>query len=223
MNNQTPEVDQQESKGNRRPLATREKAWAKKLAGLIVQTGVTPNQISFLSILPAVVGAWLLMRCGANVLTPTVLILVAVCIQLRLLCNMLDGMVAIEGGKKSPVGALYNEVPDRIADSLFIVALGYAVGLPWLGWLGALLAAKTAYIRVLGGSLGLEQDFRGPMAKQHRMFVMTLSCLLAAAELTILGSMHVLLVGAIVIAVGAGLTCLTRLRAMSKLLNQQAQ
>jgi hypothetical protein len=35
-------------------------------------------------------------------------------------------MVAIEGGKKSSVGALYNEFPDRIADSLFIVALGYA-------------------------------------------------------------------------------------------------
>lgn len=222
MNNQTPETDQPESKGNRRPLATREKGWAKKLASLIVQSGISPNQISFLSILPAVVGAWLLMRCGAHALTPMVLILVAVCIQLRLLCNMLDGMVAIEGGKKSAVGALYNEVPDRVADSLFIVALGYAVGLPWLGWLGALLAAKTAYIRVLGGSLGLEQDFRGPMAKQHRMFVMTLSCLLAAAEVVTLGTTQALLVGAIVIAVGSGLTCFTRLRAMSQALNRRA-
>lgn len=31
---------------------------------------------------------------------------------------MLDSMVAIEGGKKSPVGALYNEVLDSVADSL---------------------------------------------------------------------------------------------------------
>ena len=43
----------------------------------------------------------------------------------------------------------------------------------WLGWLGALAAAVTAYIRVLGGSLGLPQDFRGPLAKPHRMVVMT--------------------------------------------------
>lgn len=43
-------------------------------------------------------------------------------IQLRLLCNLFDGMVAIEGGKKSDVGSLYNEFPDRIADSLLIVA-----------------------------------------------------------------------------------------------------
>ena len=53
-------------------------------------------------------------------------------------------MVAIEGGKKSSVGSLYNEFPDRIADSLFIVALGYAVGWPALGWFGALAAALTA-------------------------------------------------------------------------------
>lgn len=91
-------------------------------------------------------GAWSLIFC-------------AVCIQLRLACNMFDGMVALEGGKKSSLGALYNEIPDRVADSLFIVAAGYCADWPALGWCGALLAALTAYIRVLGGSLGLAQDF----------------------------------------------------------------
>ena len=86
-------------------------------------------------------------------------------------------MVAIEGGKQSPLGMLYNEFPDRIADSLLIVALGYVISLPWIGWLGALAAMATAYIRVFGGALGLAQDFRGPMAKQHRMAVMTAGCL----------------------------------------------
>jgi phosphatidylglycerophosphate synthase len=123
---------------------------------------------------------------------------------------MLDGMVAIEGGKQSKVGALYNEIPDRIADSLFIVALGYAVFLPWLGWLGALLAAKTAYIRVLGGALGLPQSFRGPLAKPHRMFVMTLGCLIGAVELHFNNSYHVLIITVYIIAIGSGITCITR-------------
>ena len=79
----------------------------------------------------------------------------AACVQLRLVCNLLDGMVAIEGGRKSKVGAIYNEFPDRIADTLFLVPLGYAAGMPWLGWACALLAALTAYVRVFGGSLGL--------------------------------------------------------------------
>jgi phosphatidylglycerophosphate synthase len=43
----------------------------------------------------------------------------AACIQLRLLCNLLDCMVAIEGGKSAPTGALFNEMPDRFADPLF--------------------------------------------------------------------------------------------------------
>ena len=35
-------------------------------------------------------------------------------------------MVALEGGRKSTLGSLYNEVPDRVADSMLIVAAGYA-------------------------------------------------------------------------------------------------
>ena len=145
------------------------------------------------------------------------LLLVVLCIQLRLLANML----AIEGGKQSKVGILYNEVPDRVADSLFIVALGYAIAMPWLGWLGALLAAKTAYIRVLGGANGLAQSFSGPMAKQHRMFVMSLGCLIVAAELYFNGSLNILVITAYVIAIGSGITCITRALAIAKQLKQK--
>jgi phosphatidylglycerophosphate synthase len=125
-------------------------------------------------------------------------------------------MVAVEGGKQSAVGQLYNEFPDRIADSVLIVALGYAVGIPWLGWLGALAAALTAYIRVFGGALGLPQDFRGPMAKQHRMAVMTAACVLGAAELAWRGSVFTLQIGAWVIALGALITCITRTQAIAQ-------
>lgn len=201
---------------NRRPLTTRSAGWAKWLASILVKANVSPNQISVLSILPALIGASMLLRSP----TPLMMVLIALCIQLRLLCNMLDGMVAIEGGKQSNVGVLYNEIPDRIADSLFIVALGYAIAMPWLGWLGALLAAKTAYIRVLGGANGLKQDFRGPLAKPHRMFVMSLGCLIAAVELQINGTVFALMVTAYVVAIGSGITCATRTLAIAKQLKQ---
>ena len=207
-----------EKESNRRPLATRSAGWAKWLSAILVKSKFSPNQISVLSIAPALVGAWLLLY---RQLSAWILVLAVVCIQLRLLCNMLDGMVAIEGGKKSNVGVLYNEIPDRIADSLFIVALGYAIFLPWLGWLGALLAAKTAYIRVLGGANGLAQNFRGPMAKPHRMFVITLGCLIGAAELYFNGSNYALTVAAYVIAIGSGMTCITRTLAIAKQLKAQ--
>jgi phosphatidylglycerophosphate synthase len=212
-----------ETDKNRRQLTTRSAGWARWLANCIVKSNITPNQISVLSIAPALAGAWMLAasHLGASPQGAWMLVLVVVCIQLRLLCNMLDGMVAIEGGKQSSVGVLYNEIPDRSADSLFIVALGYAIAIPWLGWLGALLAAKTAYIRVLGGANGLAQDFRGPMAKQHRMFAMSLGCLIGAAELHFNGSMNALNITAYVIAIGAGITCITRTLAIAKQLKQK--
>lgn len=146
------------------------------------------------------------------------MLICALCIQGRLICNLLDGMVAIEGGKKSVLGALYNEFPDRIADSIFIIALGYATPFPFLGWLGALAAALTAYVRVFGGSLGLPQDFRGPMAKQHRMAVMTLACVLGAVENHLYATGWSLLAALVMIALGSLLTCITRTLAMARLL-----
>lgn len=198
--------------GDRRPLKTRGAGWARRLAAMLARSSITPNQISMLSIVFALAGAAALW-CGPS---PMALLLCAVCIQLRLLCNLLDGMVAIEGGKSTATGALYNEFPDRVADSLFLVALGHAAGEPWLGWLCALLAALTAYIRVTGGSLGLAQDFRGPMAKPQRMAVMTLACLLAVAEWYWRGSSNVLLVAAWLIAAGSALTCVLRTRAIAR-------
>jgi phosphatidylglycerophosphate synthase len=197
---------------DRRPIAARATGWARALSAALARSAITPNQISVASIVFAAAGAaallWLPGWPG--------LLLCALGIQLRLVCNLIDGMVAIEGGKQSPTGALYNEFPDRIADSLLIIALGYACGLPWLGWAGALLAALTAYVRVSGGALGLAQDFRGPMAKQHRMAVMTVGCLLAIAEpLLGRGDLWVLTTAAAVIAAGSLLTCITRTRAIA--------
>ena len=203
---------------NRRPLRTRSAAWAQRLAAGLAASAVTPNQISVISVLFAAAGCAALLALPV----PASLLLCALCIQLRLLCNLLDGMVAIEGGKQSAVGALYNEVPDRVADSLFIVAAGYAAGIPWLGWCGALLAALTAYIRALGGALGLAQDFRGPMAKPHRMAVLTAACVLGAAEGPLLGSHYALPLALWLVTLGSALTCVARARAIAATLRAQA-
>ena len=195
----------------RRPLASRSTRWAGFLANAAARAGLTADGISILSLVFAAAGAaallllpqpWNLLACAAG-------------IQLRLLCNLLDGMVAVEGGRKSKLGVLYNEVPDRVADSLFLVALGYVCGIAWLGWLAALAAAVTAYIRVLGGTFGLAQDFRGPLAKQHRMAVMTAGCLLGIGEYAWNGGQHILEAAAWIIAFGAIVTCGTRIRAIA--------
>ena len=201
---------------DRRPLASRDTRWARRLAAMLARSSITPNRISTLSILFAALGAAALVDGR-----PLALVGAAISVQLRLLCNLIDGMVAIEGGKQSPVGALYNEFPDRIADSLLLVALGYAAQVPWLGWLAALLAALTAYVRATGGALGLAQDFRGPMAKPHRMAVLTAACLIASVEIPWNGTRYALLAAAIVIATGSALTCATRTLAIARELGRR--
>ena len=197
---------------NRRPIKTRSAGWARHITDILVKRDISPNQISVASIAFAFAGV-VALNIDSGVIGS---ICCAIGIQLRLLCNLFDGMVAIEGGKKSDIGSLYNEFPDRIADSLLIVGLGYAIGQSDLGWFAALAAALTAYVRVFGGSIGLKQTFIGPMAKQHRMAVMTAGLLLNAIEANVYGTHYVLLIALAVIAIGSVATCVTRTLAIAK-------
>lgn len=201
---------------NRRQLATRGAAWARGLARALGRLGLTPNLISLMSIAVAAGGA--LAFCSAHDQTggraAGLLVAAAVGIQLRLLCNMLDGLLAIEGGLKTRTGDLYNEIPDRVADIVLLVGAGYALQDFWwgetLGWGAAILAVLTAYVRLLGGSLGLTQDFGGPMAKQHRMFTLTVGALAAAVEVMVRGTIFALAIALVIIVLGSVATLIRR-------------
>ena len=78
------------SESNRRPLRSRSSAWARRAAAGLAASAITPNQISVASVAFAAIGAAGLLWLPA----PWSLLLCALCIQLRLLCNLLDGMVA---------------------------------------------------------------------------------------------------------------------------------
>jgi phosphatidylglycerophosphate synthase len=135
--------------------------------------------------------------------------------QARLMCNLFDGMVAVEGGKKGKAGEVFNDFPDRIVDPILLVCAGYAAGGAWgvgLGWLSALLAVMTAYVRVLGRSLGTPIYFIGPMAKQHRMATLTAACLVATIGTFWRRDDDVLLIALAIICVGCVVTVARRTR-----------
>ena len=172
----------------RRPLKTRQAAWAGALARLLVRAGVSPNAISITSVFFAL-GAAAALYSSATVggAQRVLLLLISMAgIQGRLLCNMLDGIVAIEGGQQTKSGEIFNDLPDRIADALIFIAAGYGArqhtfGIE-LGYLAAVLAVFTAYVRMLGGASGLKQSFIGPMAKQHRKATLTAACVFSMLE-----------------------------------------
>jgi len=149
-------------------------------------------------------------------------------VQCRLLANMFDGMVAIESGKVSPVGELYNEVPDRISDMAILVGFGYSLGTsPTLGYIATALALLVAYVRAEGNVAGGKQEFCGPMAKPQRMFLVTIVALLnvflpiACRSFTLGGkAMTLNNIFLIVIIVGCLITVMRRLLRVSKTLKE---
>jgi phosphatidylglycerophosphate synthase len=206
-----------ETATSRRPLKTRQRAWAKALAQLLVKAHVSPNAISMLSLVFAAAAGAALHFSGR---TPAfermwLLLLAAAGIQLRLLANMLDGMVAVEGGRQTKSGEVFNDLPDRIADVILFVCTGYAArGHAYaleFGFGAAVLAVFTAYVRMLGGASGLKQSFIGPMAKQQRMAVLTVACLLSPWESSFqFGSGAILWATLIVINQGCLVTIIRR-------------
>jgi len=201
---------------NRRPLRSRSTRWAGVLTRALLRTPITPNAISLAGIAFAAAGAGAFLVAPAN---RWYWLAGALGIQFRLLANLLDGLVAVEGGRHSPTGALFNEFPDRIEDSLLLIAAGYAAGQPLLGFGAALMAMATAYVRALGGAIGLPQDFSGPMAKQHRMAVLTLAAVLSAA----FPQQPVMTIALALSCAGTAVTCVRRLTRQARALQEAAR
>ena len=111
---------------DRRPLKTRSAYLVQATARLLARSGVSPNQVSVSSVIFALIGSYFLSMEALGIPSLWPLIGAAACIQLRLLANLLDGLMAIEGGHQTRTGELFNEFPDRIADVALLATAGYA-------------------------------------------------------------------------------------------------
>ena len=201
---------------NRRPLSSRDTGWARAIARRLTDTGITPNQISMASMGAAALAGACFWGAGAagGALRPALLIFAALFCQLRLLCNLFDGMVAVEGGLKTKSGDIFNELPDRFADWAVLLGAGMAWGAGAhgveLGWAAALLALLTAYVRALGASAKASQHFEGPMAKQHRMALMTGTAVVSAVSVLAGWRLPWMEWALWIVAVGSALTVVRR-------------
>jgi phosphatidylglycerophosphate synthase len=188
----------------------------------LLKLGVKPNQVSVMSVVFAAGAASCLIWC---VPSAWAWLGAALCVQMRLVCNLMDGMLAVEGGLKSPSGDLYNEFPDRLADTFILAGLGMAGGTALsggLGWVAACGALITACVRMHGASLTGAHDFRGPMAKPHRMAMVTGLCLVMALGSIMGWEMRGWVSGALsLLVVGIGVTLWRRLNGLSQSLHQR--
>ena len=207
------------SPSDRRPIAARNTRAAALAAAWLIRWGASPDGIS-------VAGAT--AACGAGIAfaatgsagewqARALWLLGAALVQVRRLCNLFDGMVAVGRGIASARGELFNEVPDRVSDTAVLCGVGWAAGSPALGMAASLLAMATAYVRALGRGMGQPSDFAGPMAKQQRMAVITalgVACAVLPRGWTVDWPALALWI----IVVGAAFTALRRLLRLSRAL-----
>ena len=203
---------------DRRPIATRNRKWAQASTAWLASQNVSPNAISIAGMCACIIGG---IAIGLTSLVDyrMLWLIGAVGAQLRLTANMLDGMVAIASSRTSKTGELYNEVPDRISDAAVFIGAGYAWGgNVTLGYIATILAIFTAYVRAAGKIAGAPNEFCGPMAKQHRMLVITLICVYAAItpqswQMIPFNESHigVMTLGLAVIVVGCVITVVRRI------------
>jgi phosphatidylglycerophosphate synthase len=213
-----------EASPTRRPLKTRGTAWAGWLARGLLRLGVKPDGVSTFGIFCAAGAGAAIWYAPHSANGWAFWLLGAAGIQSRLLCNMMDGMLAVEGGLKSATGELFNELPDRLEDALILVPLGYAGSTPWsigLGWAAACGAIATAYIRAMGAGLTGRHDFRGPMAKPHRMAAATFLCLVMLALKLTDPVFPILKWGLAAMCAGIAVTCFRRICSLSRTLKNQ--
>ena len=199
---------------DRRPIAARNTRPASLAARWLIRAGVSPDTISVAGTLAACAAGAMFSNTGHN---RAFWLLGAALVQVRLLCNLFDGMVAVGRGIASPRGELFNEVPDRVSDTAVLCGVGWAADSLALGLAASLAAMATAYIRVLGRSMGQGSDFCGPMAKQQRMALVTalgVACAVLPRSLTTLWPTAALWV----IVAGAAFTAARRLLRLSRAL-----
>jgi len=202
-------------KAPRRPLSPRERTGARAWARWLTRAGVTPDTVSVASVVFALLASLCLWSTAHSHGWIKLLLFLAAGggIQLRMLSNMLHGRVVIESSHNNTYREMFHDLSDRIADVAILVTAGYSMpAQSWgrdLGWLAALLAVMTAHIRLLGGSLGAPQYSRGPMAKQHRMAVMTAACVISVAE-PVRGHVSIIGLALVIIILGCALTMVRR-------------
>src|SRR5438093_2593400 len=209
--------------GDRRPIATRNRKWAQTATAWLAARNVSPNAISIVGMCACIVGGvalGLTSVCDYRILW----LIAALGAQLRLTGNMLDGMVALASGRASKTGELYNEVPDRVSDAAVFIGAGFTWGGDiTLGYIATILSIFTAYIRAAGKIAGAPNEFCGPMAKQHRIIVITLICVYAAItprswQMIAFNDLQIglMTLGLIVIIVGCVITVVRRLSRIAR-------
>ncbi len=131
--------------------------------------GVSANQVTLAALLLAVVTGGALWLWP----TPATLLLLPPVLFLRMALNALDGMLAREFQRPTPLGAILNELGDILADAALYLPLILIPGVSAALVVAlALLALLSEFCGVVAVQIGASRRYDGPMGKSDRALLL---------------------------------------------------
>jgi CDP-diacylglycerol--glycerol-3-phosphate 3-phosphatidyltransferase len=133
----------------------------------LASTGITANQITIATGVASIaLGLWLALEHRGWLLLPFFLFA-------RMALNAIDGMLALEHGQQSRLGAVLNELTDVLSDAALTFPFATLEGWNPLAVAAAIFfAALTELGGILGLTIGSARRYDGPFGKSDRALVL---------------------------------------------------
>lgn len=130
---------------------------------------ISANQVTLAALLLAVtVGGALALWPG-----PATLLLLPAVLFVRMALNALDGMLAREFQRPTPLGAILNELGDVLADAVLYLPLALIPGVSAALVVAlVLLALLSEFCGVVAVQIGASRRYDGPMGKSDRALLL---------------------------------------------------
>jgi phosphatidylglycerophosphate synthase len=148
-------------------LRGRSEVVAGPLAAAAERWGLTPNQLSAVSLAFAVLAAAFYYLSNSQ---SWLLYVAAFMVLLNALFDLTDGALARRTGKADPKGDFLDHVIDRYADMFILAGMVFAGYVPWpVGFLAAVGIMLTSYIGTQAQALQLGRYYGGIMGRADRL------------------------------------------------------
>jgi phosphatidylglycerophosphate synthase len=144
-----------------------EKIFTEPLAALAERSGISPNQLSVLSLFFAAAASVFYYQSASK---GEMLYAAALMVLGNAMLDVADGALARRMGKADPRGDFLDHVIDRYADMFFLGGIIFAGYAPWpVGLLAVIGVFLTSYIGTQAQALQLGRYYGGMMGRADRL------------------------------------------------------
>lgn len=164
------------------------KEWfQKRLQGVVsflCFLNVSANQVTFFSLLVSVFTGFFVFLISKKEETRVYFLVVPLLFFVRIILNILDGLIARKKKQASKFGVIFNEVTDVVSDVLVFASFMFVKEMNIVLMAAfVLLTVLSEFAGTLSFMVRSVRGYEGPMGKPDRLFFFGLVCVLISANL----------------------------------------